>query len=286
MLIGNGSRLASNPMRVMGGIQYLNDMNIPRPPAGALLNQWIGFRKTASCPQGANPHDAWIRSRTSGSLGSYGQIRSTSSLVAALTKGGNIGSGVSGAGRISSANMGVIVAFAADELIGLGTLDAAMVGSLSMAADLAGSGEVEAAIGLIAWCVSQIIGAGHADGSTMRGDSFMGANISSAGEALTAQSCAAAVWNALAAAYNEGGTMGNYLGALGAGANPWESEIDGGHTAQEVLRYILAFVSGTATGAGTTGVVFRSPNGTKNRISMTVDEQGNRSLVVLDGGDE
>lgn len=224
MLIGNGSRFASNPMRNMGGTQYLNDLNLNRPNPSSLLNQWIGFRNTASRPQGANPHDAWVRSRTSGSLGSYGQIISTSSVTAWLTKGGYIAVSITGQGEVSNtSNMTLITALiaGAGKLVGLGTLEAAMVGSLSMAADLAGNGEVEAALGLVAWCVANILGAGSAEGSTLRGDAFMAASITSAGEVLTAQSCAAAVWNALAAAYTGDGTMGKALSAAGSAGDPW-----------------------------------------------------------------
>jgi hypothetical protein len=103
---------------------------------------------------------------------------------------------------------------------------------------------------------------------------------------LTTTNIAAAVWNALAAAYNDDGTMGKALGDLGAGANPWESMIEGDHTAQDVLRYLMAFVAGKATGAGTTSISFKSLGGGKDRILLTVDEKGNRTNVVLDGDDE
>jgi hypothetical protein len=103
---------------------------------------------------------------------------------------------------------------------------------------------------------------------------------------LTAANIAVAVWNSLAAAYTDPGTMGKYLGDLGAGANPWDSVIDGGNTAKDVLRFLLAFASGAATGAGTDEISFMSPNGTKTRIRMEVDSNGNRTLVTLDGDDE
>jgi hypothetical protein len=232
MLIGNGSRLASNPMRNMGGTQFLNDLNISRVPASAKLNQWIGFRKTASSPQGANPHDAWIRSKVSGSLNSYGQIKSTSTVTAWLTKGFGVASNVNGAGTVSNtSDMTLITALiaGAGKLVGLGTLEASMVGSLSMVADLAGNGEVESSLGLIAWIVADILGAGSADGSTMRGDGFMSSTITSAGDLVTAQSCAAAVWNAIAAEYLTDGTTGKALASAGSAGDPW-SGIMAGYT--------------------------------------------------------
>jgi hypothetical protein len=103
---------------------------------------------------------------------------------------------------------------------------------------------------------------------------------------LTAKAVAEAVWSELLSAYDDSGMAGKYLRELGAGADPWASEIEGTHTAQDVLRYLLAFIGGKATGGGTANPVFRSTGDVKDRISMTVDENGNRTQVVLDGDDE
>lgn len=72
----------------------------------------------------------------------------------------------------------------------------------------------------------------------------------------------------------------------GGGENPWDADIEGIHTAKHVLRYVLAFIAGKTGGGGTTNPVFRSTGDVKDRISMTVDQQGNRSQVILDGDDE
>jgi hypothetical protein len=54
-------------------------------------------------------------------------------------------------------------------------------------------------------------------------------------------------------------------------------------TFEEVIRLILAPASGEATGGGTDEVVYYDDAGTKPRITMTVDSDGNRSAVVKDG---
>jgi hypothetical protein len=51
---------------------------------------------------------------------------------------------------------------------------------------------------------------------------------------------------------------------------------------KDVLRYILAFISGQSTGGGTTSIALKSADGTKSRLVMTVDEKGNRSMVIKD----
>lgn len=58
--------------------------------------------------------------------------------------------------------------------------------------------------------------------------------------------------------------------------------IEGSINLQEALMLMLAFVAGEATGGGTTTVNFRNQASTKNRISYTVDEDGNRTAVTLD----
>ncbi|MEI7635882.1 MAG: hypothetical protein WCJ37_01140 [Syntrophus sp. (in: bacteria)] len=103
---------------------------------------------------------------------------------------------------------------------------------------------------------------------------------------LTAKAVAEAVWSELLSAYDDSGMAGKYLRELGAGADPWASEIEGDHTAQDILRYLLSFIGGKATGGGTANPVFRSTGDVKDRISMTVDENGNRTQVILDGDDE
>jgi len=50
-----------------------------------------------------------------------------------------------------------------------------------------------------------------------------------------------------------------------------------------MLRIILAAVAGKASGGGTATIKFRDQADTKDRITATVDVDGNRTLVVVDG---
>lgn len=63
----------------------------------------------------------------------------------------------------------------------------------------------------------------------------------------------------------------------------FDEVIEGSITAKEALRLIMSALFGEASGAGTTTITFRDTGDTKNRVVMTVDEDGNRSAVVLDG---
>lgn len=52
---------------------------------------------------------------------------------------------------------------------------------------------------------------------------------------------------------------------------------------QEMLRIMLAALAGKAAGGGTTTITFRDRADTKARITATVDANGNRQNVILDG---
>lgn len=58
--------------------------------------------------------------------------------------------------------------------------------------------------------------------------------------------------------------------------------VEGSLTVRQVLRLVLAAVAGKASGGGTTTITFRDNGDTKDRISATVDSNGNRSAVTLD----
>ena len=59
--------------------------------------------------------------------------------------------------------------------------------------------------------------------------------------------------------------------------------VETGWTLRKVLRIIAAALAGKVSGAGTTEPVFRNLADTKDRITATVDEDGNRSDITLDG---
>lgn len=59
--------------------------------------------------------------------------------------------------------------------------------------------------------------------------------------------------------------------------------IEGTYDLKTVLRLLLAFSAGKASGAGTTSVIFRDTGDTRDRITMTTDPSGNRTDVILDG---
>lgn len=62
----------------------------------------------------------------------------------------------------------------------------------------------------------------------------------------------------------------------------WDEAIEGAYTARQLMRGIFAALLNILAGAATTTVTIRDIANTKNRVSATVDADGNRSAVTLD----
>jgi hypothetical protein len=77
----------------------------------------------------------------------------------------------------------------------------------------------------------------------------------------------------------------------GGGATPeniadavWQKALEGAYTAEELIRILTAVLAGRVTGAGSGVEKFRDIANTKDRVTSTVDDNGNRTNIVLDGG--
>jgi hypothetical protein len=79
------------------------------------------------------------------------------------------------------------------------------------------------------------------------------------------------------------GYIDTEVAAIKAKTDLIPTEVETGYDLQESLRIILAAVAGKLSGAATTTVTIRDILDTKNRITATVDADGNRTAVTLDG---
>ncbi len=61
------------------------------------------------------------------------------------------------------------------------------------------------------------------------------------------------------------------------------SHVEGTIDVVELLRIVLAAASGLSAGGGTSSLTFRDVADSKNRISATVDANGNRTAITRDG---
>jgi hypothetical protein len=58
-----------------------------------------------------------------------------------------------------------------------------------------------------------------------------------------------------------------------------------GYTLEEAMKLGLAVLAGVLSGAGTTTIVIKAADGSKTRVTATVDSSGNRSALTLDAAD-
>ena len=70
--------------------------------------------------------------------------------------------------------------------------------------------------------------------------------------------------------------------AAGTAAAVWATAIETGWSALETTRIMLSALAGKVSGANTTSIAFRDVGDTKARISATVDQYGNRTVVSHD----
>lgn len=70
---------------------------------------------------------------------------------------------------------------------------------------------------------------------------------------------------------------------VGGTGDPLESDVETGITLREAVRLILSVLAGKSSGwPDGTAKVFRDVNDTKDRITATVDADGNRTAVTVD----
>lgn len=67
-------------------------------------------------------------------------------------------------------------------------------------------------------------------------------------------------------------------------AEVWQRQIEGALSAEQMLRIMVAALSGRTTGVGSAAEQYLSVDGATPRIAATFDASGNRTTVVLDGG--
>jgi hypothetical protein len=108
---------------------------------------------------------------------------------------------------------------------------------------------------------------------------------------LTAENIVDALWGAVAANYNDAGTMGQKLNSAAVGgvdydalgAAVWEASIESGLTAEEIVRIMLAALAGKRTGLGTTAEKYMAQDGTTPRITLNNFDKDGNGTPVIDG---
>lgn len=203
-----------------------------------------------------------------------------------------------------SATAGLVVSMLL-ALTGSGSLAATIQGRLNMSADLSGAGDLSADLSGIASMACALLGAGDLE-ATIAAYGNMEIDIVVTGTGLSTANVGQAVWAALAASNNDAGTMGEKLNDAGGAADPLGNAVPGtyppgtaghklgnlvaeigariveaGYSHDEILRLLVAHAAGAATGLESATPVFKSLDGTKDRIVGTY-AAGERGITDLD----
>lgn len=264
MLVGSGIRASQNPLVHIGGVaaHSTNRSNWTQPGQLICFGQGEGGEKDGSdrrqplkagYPNAHTHPSSWSLPMKGGGMSAYKSVSGSGYLNEAnLSMGRALSATLTGDGTISTANLALIVSLSA-ALSGSASLTASLRGAVQLAAELAGDGDITAALGAIVSMNAALSGAGSIT-ATLRGTASMSAEILSYGE-LTPEGLRDAVWGAL---------------------------LEAGFSAQDLLRLAAAAASGKLSGAEGTEVAIRNVSDTTDIITATVDSNGNRTDVVLD----
>lgn len=231
---------------------------------------------------GYRDHYSWHRPLKTGALASTLQIEGVGTITASALAVKLAEAGLTGSGDLEA--IGSLIVQALADISGTGTITSANLQAfLAAVASLTGTGGASGIRTGLGALISALVGEGTTAGSTATGTGELDADLVVTGTGLTTGNVGQAVWAAIAAANNGSGTMGEKLNDAGSASNPWTEVIESGLTAAEILRLIASAMAGTVSGAGSGTETFKGLDGTTDRIVSTVDVDGNRTAVVVDG---
>lgn len=238
--------------------------------------------KKSARPYGYLAPTAWILPRSAGGIASRGLlVHGTGSLTASGALGRNIAVSMSGTGGLTAT--GALIVSAVASLAGTGTISTAnLLAVLQAAASLSGSGDITGTADALGWVTAAMAGSGSLT-ATRYATGSLAADITPF-TTLSPENLATAVWSAVAADNDDTGTMGEKVNDAGSASNPWTEVIEGSYTAAELLRIIAAAMAGELSGAGTATITILGVDAATDRIVASVDVNGNRTAVTLDGG--
>lgn len=263
MLLQNGYRDAFTGVRFFGAgttngaYPYISNAN--SQTVGAQRNFFASdasILSTTSLPDGCRHPVAWMMPQKPGGLSTRNSITGSGSLAAAILAVKLAQADLTGNGELAAIG-GLIVQLIAD-LEGDGTISSADVKAfLAAVASIGGSGGVtDADLEGLGALISAITGSGTAAGSTITATGQLDADLTVTGTGLSTANVGQAVWAEI---------------------------IESGYSAEQIMRILAAVLAGQVSGAGSGVETFKGIDGTTNRVVSTVDNDGNRTSVVLDG---
>lgn len=181
-----------------------------------------------SFPTGTQPPYSYVLGPKGALISSTTYINGDSELTASFSLGKTMTANLSGDGSMS-ADMSITSSLIAT-IAGSGTLSASITATLGMAAALAGTGSLSSSLSMLIPLAAGLSGSGTVT-SNLKGNLDMEAIIYVNQSEATVTQLVAGVWGALAADYNETGTMGEKMNAAGTAGDPWTADLSSYNTA-------------------------------------------------------
>jgi hypothetical protein len=262
MLINNAVRLGGGPMKYMGGAAAgVIDRSIWGTP-GSILNWYAGegtslsgssIANKSAFPDGYSHPYCWVQAIKPGGMACRGIIIGDVDISLTMASGKNASAGLTGAGYINNAALGLIVSLLSGITGGGQITSSSLLAKANAAAGLTGvaslsSGDLEALGNMILELVTE----GTVSDASLLAKGFMEADLDVVGATLTTANVADAVWGALAEA---------------------------GFSYDQIIRIIAAATAGKVSG-GPGSPVFRNLSDTTDQIIGTADSSGNRTGVT------
>jgi hypothetical protein len=221
-LLGNYSVYDKMPLKFTSGAGVQNGARGNFAESGRVRNRMMQSQTTSAdeyyaLPNGGYPSLTWFIPQKAGQIGSSNQIYGNGALTSNLAGGLYALGNLSGAGDITTGNL-TLIAQLIGFLTGAGdvTPPPSLIGILKpFDNQLTGAGAVTATLTALAYVQSNLTGNGTLS-LTPYAIGQLAADITGQ-SVLSPQSLAAAVWNALAAQYNDSGTMGNKMNSAASG---------------------------------------------------------------------
>jgi hypothetical protein len=282
-LLQNGYRLGFSPfVRRLGALTTIynggGDLHTNRSTPGVLRGSYGTFGAYAGRPIGNLNPASWMIPQKAGAMSM--RTDGTGTFAGDLFPSYPMSIDLTGSGDLA-ATAGLVVSMIA-AFTGSGSMTASIEGRLNMTCDLTGTGDLSADLSGIAGMVIAMLGTGDLE-ATISAFGDMTIDIVVTGTGLSTANVGQAVWAALAASNNDPGTMGEKMNDAGSASNPWTEVIESGYTAEQILRLIAASLAGKVSGAETSNIQFTGLDGVTTRIDATVDTNGNRTSITLDG---
>ncbi len=224
-LLGNYSVILKNPATFIGGTRVSNARSAFNA-SGQLKQRFYpetieGLPTTTALPEGYLAPNAWLLPYDLGSM-TTSNLNGGSSLASVGVAG--LGGVVimDGVGVLEAS--GGLLAGLEVSISGNGNLSAVGGGLLEAIVAMAGQGLLSGALGATAGLTVEMAGIGTLTASPQAtGEMVLEIYVNES--QATVNQIVEAVWSALAAEYNESGTMGQKLNGAGSAGDPWTTDL-------------------------------------------------------------